>query len=114
MTLRTKLESDLEAILEVCTVDRPGSSSTGSEPIEVVLRLQPQQDELVDSPEVTRQVAEALLDRVEARLHERPAGYNVFANLGSVAVAASRGFVSELAQEPEVRAILLDRSSSRL
>jgi hypothetical protein len=108
----SRIQPELEELLRGTSSDG-AEASNGLEPIGVVLRLQPQHDSLVDSPEVTRQVAEALLERVGARLHEQPAGYNVFANLGSVAVAASRGFVSELAHEPEVKAILLDRPSSR-
>ncbi len=84
---------------------------TSEEPIQVVLRLRPQESELVDSPEVTRRVAADLLDRVEARIHEQPVGFNVFANLGSVAVAASPHFLSELVHEPEVQAALLGSSS---
>lgn len=81
-------------------------------PLEAVVQFHPPGARGVMSQETVQQLAQDILARVERLTHEAPVAYNVFANLQSMVVQASRTFLLALLEQPEIAAALANRSAT--
>lgn len=87
-----------------------GAASASNKPVEVVVRLRPDDPaQVVPSPERTQQLAEKIMTRVTKRVGSAAARHNVFTNLGSLVVSGSPEYVRELISQPEVAAAVANQ-----
>lgn len=78
--------------------------------VEAVVQLHPEAaGEVVPRPERTEAIVRSVLARVTQRLRLDPADFNVFPHLGSFVVSASREYLRELLDQPEVQGALANR-----
>lgn len=78
--------------------------------LEAVIQLQPEAaGEVVPGPERTEEIVRSVLARVTKKLGRDPADVNVFSNLGSFIISASREYLRELLDQPEVQGALANR-----
>ena len=85
------------------------STAAGDAPLEAVLYLQPPPGEVAVPPERMEDLVREILERVGATAGEAAHAYNVFRNLGMVAVVGGRSFLRELLKQPEVRSAVANR-----
>jgi hypothetical protein len=95
---KARVDAELGAMLE-----------SGSDSLEAVFRLRPAEGEVLIPPEQTERVSRALVDRAERASGEKALDMNVFRNLGSFVVSASRPLIRALLQQPEVEAAIANR-----
>lgn len=78
--------------------------------VEAVVQLRPEAAaDVVPAPERTEEIVRTVLARVTGRLGMDPADFNVFPNLGSFVISASREYLRELLDQPEVQGALANR-----
>lgn len=81
-----------------------------AEAVEAVVFLRPlTANQVVVPPESIEPLVHELLDRVADHLGQSPKEFNVFRNLGSFAVSASKAFLRELLEQPEVASAVASR-----
>lgn len=87
-----------------------GAGVKASALVEAVVQLQPAAvGEVAPAPERTEAIVRSVLARVTMKLGLEPADFNVFPNLGSFLIAASRAYLRELLDQPEVQAAVANR-----
>ena len=96
-----RIDPDLRRQLE--------STAAGDAPVEAVLYLRPQPGQLAVPPERMDELAREILERAGAAAGEAAHAYNVFRNLGMVAVVGGRSFLRELLKQPEVSSAVANR-----
>jgi len=80
--------------------------------IQAVVTLNPDDpSQLTPSPERTEELTRTLVERVSSRSGTQPRAVNVFRFLGSFSIAADPKFLSDLLNEPEVKAAVSNRRS---
>ena len=89
--------------------DRPASAQP---PLEAVVQFHAPTADSLASPETVQKLAQDVLSRVERLTHESPVAYNVFSNLQSMVVQASRTFLIALLEQPEIASALANRSGT--
>lgn len=78
--------------------------------VEAVVQLRPEAAaDVVPAPERTEEIVRTVLARVTGKLGMDPADFNVFPNLGSFVISASREYLRELLDQPEVQGALANR-----
>jgi hypothetical protein len=107
-----KIDKELKRQLSAAArAEERGTASGRDQPLEAVVHFRAPDGKRVADPEAVQEIARDLLSRVEQRTSETPVAYNVFANLQSMVVQASRTFLVELLAQPEIASALANRSS---
>ena len=107
-----KIDKELKRQLSAAArAEQQGMAGAWHQPLEAVVRFHPPAGKQVSDPETVQEIARDLLSRVEQSTREAPLAYNVFANLQSMVVQASRTFLVELLAQPEIASALANRSS---
>ncbi len=107
-----KIDKELKRQLSAAArAEQRGTARGRDQPLEAVVHFRAPGGKQVADPEAVQEIARNLLSRVEQRTSETPVAYNVFANLQSMVVQASRTFLVELLAQPEIASALANRSS---
>ena len=107
-----KIDKELKRQLSAAArAEQRGTADGRHQPLEAVVHFRAPSGKQVADPEAVQEIARNLLSRVEKRTSESPVAYNVFANLQSMVVQASRTFLIELLAQPEIASALANRSS---
>ena len=104
-----KVHKELRRQLAAAEVAARRSPARAQPPLEAVVQLRAPGAAGVATPEAVQQLAQDVLARVQRLTHESPVAYNVFANMQSMVVQASRSFLVALLEQPEIAAALANR-----
>ena len=108
-----KIDKELQRQLTAAArAEQRDSRGAPHQPLEAVVRFRAPGGKQVPDPETVQEIARTLLSRVEQRTREAPVAYNVFANLQSMVVQASRTFLVELLAQPEIASALANRPAA--
>jgi len=107
-----KVHKELQRQLAAAAAAARQSPTMAQPPLEAVVQLRVPTTRGVASAEAMQEIAQDVLSRVERLTHESPVAYNVFANLESMVVQASRSFLIALLEQPEVASALANRSGN--
>ena len=80
-----------------------------ADPVGAVLYLKPTSGEVALASHELETVARKLMERVSQSTGQEPADYNLFRNLGMLAVKGGREFMSELINQPEIQSAIANK-----
>lgn len=107
-----KVHKELRRQLAAADVAARRRPAVPQPPLEAVVQFRSPGALDLATPETVQQLAQDVLARVERLTHESPVAYNVFGNLQSMVVQASRSFLIALLEQPEIASALANRSEA--
>ena len=105
-----KVHKELRRQLAAAEAAARRGAASAQPPLEAVVQFHAPNAPGLANPETVRQLAQDVLARVERLTHESPVAYNVFSNLQSMVVQASRTFLIALLDQPEIASALANRA----
>ena len=105
-----RVHKELRRQLAAAAVAARHQPEAAQPPLEAVVQFHAPTLRGLASPEAVQQIANDVLSRVERLTHESPLAYNVFTNLQSMVVQASRNFLVTLLEQPEIASALANRT----
>ena len=88
------------------------AARSSKKPVVGIFRLKPDDStKLTNSAERTKEIVQAVFDRVAQKVGTTPQRLNVLFNLGVVVVAAEPQFISELLKQPEIVSAMANQSA---
>ena len=105
-----RIHKELKRQLSAAAMAERRDPSASSPPVEAVVHFRSPGARPLADPEQVTAMARIVIDRVAQLTRETPLAYNVFANLQSMVVQASRNFIEKLVEQPEIASALANRS----
>ncbi len=104
-----RIHKELKRQLSAAALAERRDPAASSRPLEAVVHFRAPGARPAADPEQVQAMARKVLARVQELTSETPLAYNVFANLQYMVVQASRTFIEELVEQPEIASALANR-----